>query len=199
MWRVLLTGGLALLVTACQDAVSLGQRSPAAANVVQPWGKSEIQRSNDFVLPRDSRLTVAVIAEGHGPQETRVLGHLRTVLSQYFGPQDLAPEALLPDEATLRAQEQRADFVLTFRLIRWPGGFVDPAAYSCPKRRRDECDMTTIDPDMKMTLQVYDVVNGRVVDLLTANTSLGVQSWLVEDNSPLIDDTLSRMLDSLAP
>lgn len=184
---------------ACQGGVSLEQRSPVVANIVQPWGKTDLQRSSTFVLPREARLTVAVLAESHAPQELEVLGHLRGQLPLYFGPQDLADEPLLRDEAMQRARQQEADFLLTFRLLRWPGGFVDSAASQCPDHRAKACELSTLDPDMKLALQVYDVVNGRVVDVVTAHASLGIQSWVVEDVSPLVNDTLARMLDSLAP
>lgn len=200
MLRSLALGALAVLLVGCQSgAVSLEKRSPAVASVVQPWGKTEIQRRNAFVLPREAKLTVAVLAEGHAPQETQVLGHLTSVLPQYFGPQDIADEPLMADEALARAHSEQADFLITVRLHRWPGGFVDPAASRCPERRAEECELATVDPDMKLALQVYDVVNGRVVDLMVADATLGMQSWVSDDVSPLIVDTLSRMVDSLAP
>lgn len=188
-----------LTCVACQGAVSLDQRSPAVATIVQPWGKTELQRSGTFVLPREAQLTVAVVAESHAPQELQVLGYLRGQLPLYFGPQALADEPLMLEEAMQLARQQEADFLLTFRLLRWPGGFVDSASSQCPERRAEACELSTIDPDMKLTLQVYDVVNGRVVDSVTAHASLGIQSWVVEDVSPLVNNTLARMLDSLAP
>lgn len=184
---------------ACEGAVPLGKRAPAVASVLQPWGKSEVLRTNGFVLPREARLTVVVIAEGHAPQEIQVLDQLKLQLPQNFGPQDLSKEALLADEAFIRAGEQRSDFLLSFRIERWPGGFVDPAATACPEKRAEECDLSSIDPDLKLTLQVYDVVNDRIVDLMSVTSSLGIQHWLVKDISPLINDTLSRMLQSLVP
>lgn len=184
---------------ACQNSVSLDQRSPAVASIVQPWGKTELKRSSSFALPREARLTVAVLAESHAPQELQVLGFLRGQLPLHFGPQDLADEPLMYDEAMQRAGQQEADFLLTLRLLRWPGGFVDATASPCPERRAEACELSTIDPDMKLVLQVYDVVNGRVVDVITAHASLGIQSWVFEDVSPLVNDTLARMLESLAP
>ena len=189
----------ALICVACQGAVPLEQRSPAAAALVQPWGKTTLERRSSYVLPGDARLTVAVLADGHNPQEQQVIAYLRGQLPQYFGPQDLAAEPLLFNEALQRAQEAEADFLLTLRVLRWPGGFVDRAASQCPERRADDCKLSSIDPDMQLTLQVYDVVNGRVVDVVSAHASLGIQSWIVEDVSPLVNDTLARMLDSLAP
>jgi len=124
-----------LTCVACQGAVSLEQRSPAAATIVQPWGKTELQRRSTFVLPREARLTVAVLAESHAPQELQVLGYLRGLLPLHFGPQDLADEPLMQEEAMQLARQQEADFLLTFRLLRWPGGFVDSAASQCPERR----------------------------------------------------------------
>lgn len=200
MLRGILAGVLGVFLVGCQNgAVSLEKRSPAMASVVQPWGKTEIQRRNAFVLPREARLTVAVLAEGHAPQEAQVLAHLRSVFPQYFGPQDIAGEPLMADEALARAHRESADFLVTVRLHRWPGGFVDPRASACPERRAEECELSTVDPDMKLALQVYDVVNDRVVDLMVADATLGVQSWVSDDVSPLIVDTLSRMVDSLAP
>lgn len=199
MWRPLALAGIAVLCAACESAVPLEKRSPATAALVQPWGKTDIHRTNAFLLPRESRVSVAVIAQGHGPQEKQVLTHLRSLVPQYFGPQDLADEALLTNEAIERAQEARADFLLTFTLQRWPRGFVDPAAVRCPERREDECNKSSIDPDLQIALQVYDVVNDRVIELMVARASLGVQSWLEKDISPLLDDTLGRMFTTLVP
>lgn len=197
---VLLVGVFALASAGCQSgAVPLATRSPAMANVVQPWGNTEIQRRTSFVLPREAKLTAVVLAEGHAPQESRVLAHFRSILPQYFGPQDIASEPLMAEEAMERARRQEADFLLTIRLHRWPGGFVDPAASACPERREDECDASSVDPDMKLAMQVYDVVNQRVVDLMIVDASLGMQSWVFDDVSPLIIDTLSRMVEALAP
>ncbi len=198
--HALLVGAVVMAGAGCQSgAVPLATRSPAMASVVQPWGNTEIQRRSSFVLPREAKLTAVVLAEGHAPQETRVLAHFRSILPQYFGPQDIAPEPLMADEAIERARRQEADFLLTIQLHRWPGGFVDPAASSCPERREDECDVASVDPDMKLALQVYDVVNQRVVDLMIVDATLGMQSWVFDDVSPLIIDTLSRMVEALAP
>lgn len=200
MRRSLMAIGLIAACVGCQSgAVPLEKRSPALASVVQPWGKTEIQRRNGFVLPREAKLSVVVLAEGRAPQEAQVLGHLKSIVPQYFGPQDVANEPLMTDEATSRAQQSEADFLVTVRLHRWPGGFVDEGASRCPERRQKECDLSSVDPDMKLALQVYDVVNGRIVDLVTADATLGMQSWVFDDISPLIVDTLSRMMSALAP
>lgn len=184
---------------ACESGVPLEKRAPAVANLILPWGKVVLSRTNAFLLPRESRLTAIVLAEGHKPQEVQLIQQLKKVLPQKFGPQDVVEEALMMQEAMPRAYEGRSNFLLTFSIEQWPGGFEDPDASACPASREEECDTDSSDPGLKINLQVHDVVNGRVVDLITARGVLGMQTWFTEDKSPLINDMLTRMMDSLAP
>lgn len=192
--------GLAVIAcTACESGVPLEKRAPAVATLVQPWGKVDLARTNSFLVPREARLTVVVIAEGHRPQETLVIQQLKAVLPQYFGPQDLAEEALLREEALQRADQGSADFLLMISLEQWPGGFVDPSASRCPPGREAQCNLASSQTGLKINMQVHDRVNRRMVDLVSARGVLGIQTWFTEDLSPLINDILTRMMGSLAP
>lgn len=197
-FRIVLSILIMLFLSAGCSQSELASSSTEHMGEWSPLGSRNVSRQTRFTLAAQYKLVVANIENRTGGEA----GH-DSVFSQAFAQQlqqhrltvvEVAPFASV-DSALASARKTGADILLVAHVQRWPARKTNQCPDGEGPSGEQPCPEQHARRDMALSVALYDVRDGRMVDSISAHSQRGL-SGRMYDNAAAEMEQLCKMIAS---
>lgn len=209
--RVVSLTGLLLFLSlqGCSSRSGLANSATDSMGDWSPVGSQQVTRHKQFTLASHYHLAVAAVTDAEdvaspNPLHERFASQLARQLRRYFIQVDSVSSAESQMQMLASARTGNSDILLLVRVQSWPD--IDPVRLrECENNAGEKelsfqpCDAVEKDSqgEMALTVMLYDVRAGALIDSVFAHSRRGVASFVYEDSNAELEQLCKLIVGQL--